>query len=152
VAGTTRDKENTVWKVHLCAGNGEEGGEQWFQIQDLIVEETRKEMIFLGETTLQVSSTSYEFLPRLNSPIDMAATKVTDWAVCRFPCSAAVEAIFGSGKQACLNLICKASFLLFVGNGLANWRVGGGLVHSIGSITSLTVNICVQFDALCTDD
>ncbi|EIN14399.1 cysteine proteinase [Punctularia strigosozonata HHB-11173 SS5] len=52
VAGTTRDKENTVWKVHVRAGSGE--GEKWFMIQDLIVEETRKEMIFLGETVLQI--------------------------------------------------------------------------------------------------
>ena len=55
VAGTTRDKESTVWKVHLRAspsGSGE--NERWFMIQDLIVEETRKEMIFLGETVLQV--------------------------------------------------------------------------------------------------
>jgi U4/U6.U5 tri-snRNP-associated protein 2 len=54
VAGTTRDKENTVWKVHLRAGSGGGDGEKWYQIQDLIVEETRKEMIFLGETVLQV--------------------------------------------------------------------------------------------------
>lgn len=54
VAGTTRDKENTVWKVHLRAGGGGGEGEKWLQIQDLIVEETRKEMIFLGETVLQV--------------------------------------------------------------------------------------------------
>jgi U4/U6.U5 tri-snRNP-associated protein 2 len=56
VAGTTRDKENTVWKVDLLApgANGTDE-ERWFQIQDLIVEETRKEMIFLGETVLQVS-------------------------------------------------------------------------------------------------
>lgn len=54
VAGTTRDKENTVWKVHLRAGEGEY--EKWYTIQDLIVEETRKEMIFLGESVLQVSS------------------------------------------------------------------------------------------------
>ncbi|KAH8835674.1 spindle pole body protein [Flagelloscypha sp. PMI_526] len=47
VAGTTRDKEHTVWKVH-----GE--GEKWLQLQDLMVEETRKEMIFLGETVLQI--------------------------------------------------------------------------------------------------
>lgn len=52
VAGTTRDKENTTWKVHLRAGEGE--NEKWFTIQDLIVEETRKEMIFLGESVLQV--------------------------------------------------------------------------------------------------
>ena len=53
MAGTTRDKENTVWKVQLRAsGSGE--NEKWFQIQDLIVEEIRKEMIFLGETVIQV--------------------------------------------------------------------------------------------------
>lgn len=52
VAGTTRDKENTTWKVHLRAGEGE--NEKWYTIQDLIVEETRKEMIFLGESVLQV--------------------------------------------------------------------------------------------------
>ncbi|KAI3622033.1 u4 tri-snrnp-associated protein 2 [Moniliophthora roreri] len=52
VAGTTRDKENTVWKVYLRAGAGEH--EKWFMIQDLIVEETRKEMIFLGESVLQI--------------------------------------------------------------------------------------------------
>lgn len=54
VAGTTRDKENTTWKVHLRAGGGGGDSEKWFQIQDLIVEETRKEMIFLGESVLQV--------------------------------------------------------------------------------------------------
>ncbi|KAJ8084730.1 Ubiquitin carboxyl-terminal hydrolase 10 [Marasmius tenuissimus] len=52
VAGTTRDKENTAWKVFLRAGVGED--EKWFMIQDLIVEETRKEMIFLGESVLQI--------------------------------------------------------------------------------------------------
>ncbi|KAF8683411.1 Spindle pole body protein [Rhizoctonia solani] len=51
-AGTTHDKESTVWKIHLRAGRGER--EQWFQIQDMIVEETRKEMIFLGETVVQI--------------------------------------------------------------------------------------------------
>jgi U4/U6.U5 tri-snRNP-associated protein 2 len=55
-AGTTRDKANTVWKVHLRAGG--DGGvgdeERWFQVQDLIVENVQKEMIFLGETVLQV--------------------------------------------------------------------------------------------------
>ncbi|KAG6380819.1 cysteine proteinase [Boletus reticuloceps] len=54
VAGTTRDKENTVWKVHLRVGGGGGDGEKWLQIQDLIVEETRKEMIFLAETALQI--------------------------------------------------------------------------------------------------
>ncbi|CAE6359891.1 unnamed protein product [Rhizoctonia solani] len=51
-AGTTHDKESTVWKIHLRAGRGER--EQWFQIQDMIVEDTRKEMIFLGETVVQI--------------------------------------------------------------------------------------------------
>ncbi|PFH52319.1 hypothetical protein AMATHDRAFT_140601 [Amanita thiersii Skay4041] len=54
VAGTTRDKENTVWKVHLRASGGGGENERWYMIQDLIVEETRKEMIFLGETVLQI--------------------------------------------------------------------------------------------------
>jgi len=58
VAGTTRDKENTVWKVHLRAAGGGGDSEKWFMIQDLIVEETRKEMIFLGETVIQVSYVS----------------------------------------------------------------------------------------------
>ncbi|CCM03771.1 uncharacterized protein FIBRA_05918 [Fibroporia radiculosa] len=53
-AGTTHDKETTVWKVHLRAGGGGGDTEKWFQIQDLIVEEIRKEMIFLGETVLQI--------------------------------------------------------------------------------------------------
>lgn len=56
VAGTTRDKESTIWKVYLRGGGGD--NEKWFMIQDLIVEETRKEMIFLGETVLQVRSLS----------------------------------------------------------------------------------------------
>ncbi|KAF8624228.1 hypothetical protein AX15_005992 [Amanita polypyramis BW_CC] len=54
VAGTTRDKENTAWKVHLRAAGGGGENERWFMIQDLIVEETRKEMIFLGEAVLQI--------------------------------------------------------------------------------------------------
>ncbi|EJD45765.1 cysteine proteinase [Auricularia subglabra TFB-10046 SS5] len=54
VAGTTRDKESTVWKVHLRAGGGGGDGEKWFLIQDLLLEETRKDMIFLGETVLQI--------------------------------------------------------------------------------------------------
>ena len=44
-----------MWKVHLRAGSGGGESEKWFQIQDLIVEEIRKEMIFLGETVIQVS-------------------------------------------------------------------------------------------------
>lgn len=60
VAGTTRDKENTMWKVHLRAGGAGVDNEKWFMIQDLIVEEVRKEMIFLGETVLQVSCHSLD--------------------------------------------------------------------------------------------
>lgn len=65
-AGTARDKSNTAWKVQLRAGKVSGGlaedsesegqDEKWFQIQDLIVEELQKEMIFLGETVLQVRS------------------------------------------------------------------------------------------------
>ncbi|THH19693.1 hypothetical protein EW146_g1523 [Bondarzewia mesenterica] len=62
-AGTTRDKLNTVWKVQLRAGSGGGENEKWFQIQDLIVEEIRKEMIFLGETVLQI----WERRPHSNS-------------------------------------------------------------------------------------
>ncbi|KAJ7492196.1 cysteine proteinase [Mycena latifolia] len=60
VAGTTRDKENTVWKAHLRAAGGGGENEKWFMIQDLIVEEARKEMIFLGETVLQIWERRHE--------------------------------------------------------------------------------------------
>jgi len=48
-----------VWKVQLRAGGGE--NEKWFQIQDLIVEEMRKEMIFLGETVIQVPISPHDY-------------------------------------------------------------------------------------------
>lgn len=63
VASITRDKTHTAWKVVLRAPPlpsssaeqaGIEGEERWIGIQDLIVEDIRKEMIFLGETVLQV--------------------------------------------------------------------------------------------------
>ncbi|PPQ72468.1 hypothetical protein CVT24_003092 [Panaeolus cyanescens] len=54
VAGTTRDKENTAWKAYLRAAGGGGDNEKWFMVQDLIVEEAQKEMIFLGETILQI--------------------------------------------------------------------------------------------------
>ncbi|KAI0035112.1 spindle pole body protein [Vararia minispora EC-137] len=54
VAGTARDKEHTVWKAQLRAGRGTGDNEKWYQIQDLIVEEIQKEMIFLGESVLQI--------------------------------------------------------------------------------------------------
>jgi U4/U6.U5 tri-snRNP-associated protein 2 len=54
-AGTTRDKENTVWKVHVRAGKVEGSDvEKWYMIQDLIIEDIAREMLFLGETVLQV--------------------------------------------------------------------------------------------------
>ena len=76
VAGTTRDKENTVWKVHLRVSSGE--NEKWLLIQDLIVEEVRKEMIFLGETVLQVSSLLI-CLSFFTGPSDMA--EETGWLI-----------------------------------------------------------------------
>ncbi|KAI0361116.1 cysteine proteinase [Trametes cingulata] len=65
-AGTTHDKDSTVWKVQLRAGAGGGENEKWFQIQDLIVEEIRKEMIVLGETILQI----WERRPENASPVD----------------------------------------------------------------------------------
>jgi U4/U6.U5 tri-snRNP-associated protein 2 len=64
VASITRDKTDTAWKLVLRAPPlpsssntdqaGIEGEERWIGIQDLIVEDIRKEMIFLGEAVLQV--------------------------------------------------------------------------------------------------
>lgn len=67
-AGTTRDKENTVYKVHLRAGGTDD---DWYQIQDLIVEKTRKEMIFLGETVLQVGGGILARYLFAHDPIDL---------------------------------------------------------------------------------
>lgn len=74
-AGTVRD--NSVWRSHVHtridgepvgviggekdeeakarAERGERPEERWFQIQDLIVEDINPQMIFLGESYLQVS-------------------------------------------------------------------------------------------------
>lgn len=43
-----------TWKIHARAGGGGGDGEKWFEMQDLRVEEVRKEMVFLGETVVQV--------------------------------------------------------------------------------------------------
>ncbi len=43
-----------TWKIHVRAGQGGGEGEKWFEMQDLRVEEVRKEMVFLGETVIQV--------------------------------------------------------------------------------------------------
>ena len=75
VAGTTRDKENTIWKAHIRAAGGGGDNEKWFMIQDLIVEETRKEMIFLGETILQVLSFSFILPKKINIvPTDLGTS------------------------------------------------------------------------------
>jgi hypothetical protein len=96
VAGTTRDKENTVWKVQLRAGSGE--NEKWFQIQDLIVEEIRKEMIFLGETVIQVPFSPYDH-PTIadHSLLDLGtpkthSRKLREMALYR-PCSSSMHPI-----------------------------------------------------------
>ncbi|KZT08623.1 cysteine proteinase [Laetiporus sulphureus 93-53] len=73
-AGTTRDKESTIWKVHLRAGAGGGENEKWFQIQDLIVEEIRKEMIFLGETVLQIWECRVE--PKPSQPVEGNGSKM----------------------------------------------------------------------------
>jgi hypothetical protein len=96
VAGTTRDKENTVWKVQLRAGSGE--NEKWFQIQDLIVEEIRKEMIFLGETVIQVPFSPHNH-PAIadHCLLDLGTPKahsreLRGMALCR-PCSSSMHPI-----------------------------------------------------------
>ena len=53
-AGTARDKENTAWKTTLRGPAVAGDDEQWYSIQDLIVQKVQREMIFLGETVLQV--------------------------------------------------------------------------------------------------
>ncbi|KAF8310573.1 cysteine proteinase [Clavulina sp. PMI_390] len=76
-AGTARDKENTAWKVHLRAPplntEGNEASEaRWLMMQDLIVEETAKELIFLGETVLQVCFPSFDLSPLASEFFDYA--------------------------------------------------------------------------------
>ena len=49
------DEEGSMsWKIHVRAGQGGGDDEKWFEMQDLRVEEVRKEMVFLGETVIQV--------------------------------------------------------------------------------------------------
>ena len=56
-AGTAH--EDTKWKVHVHTRQppGSNAEEDWYQIQDLIVEEINKQMVFLGESYIQVSFT-----------------------------------------------------------------------------------------------
>lgn len=56
VKKSKRDREaeadRLTWKIHARAGGGQE--EKWFEMQDLRVEEVRRELVGLGETVLQV--------------------------------------------------------------------------------------------------
>lgn len=49
-----REEGQLLWKIHMRAGQGGGDGEKWFEMQDLRVEEVRREMVFLGETVIQV--------------------------------------------------------------------------------------------------
>jgi U4/U6.U5 tri-snRNP-associated protein 2 len=48
------DDSTMTWKIHQRAGRGGGDSEKWFEMQDLRVEEVRKEMVFLGESFIQV--------------------------------------------------------------------------------------------------
>lgn len=48
------DGDKASWKIHVRAGQGGGDDEKWFEMQDLRVEEVRREMVFLGETFIQV--------------------------------------------------------------------------------------------------
>jgi hypothetical protein len=52
IADITRSSQ-----IHLRAGGGGGDSEKWYALQDLQVEDVRKEMVFLGETVLQVRVT-----------------------------------------------------------------------------------------------
>lgn len=44
------EAEKRMWKVQMR----DRGREEWVQVQDLFVEKTQKELLYLGETYLQV--------------------------------------------------------------------------------------------------
>ncbi|CAK9787134.1 cysteine proteinase [Cutaneotrichosporon oleaginosum] len=48
------DEGVTTWKIHQRCGRGGGDSEKWFEMQDLRVDEVRPEMVFLGETVIQV--------------------------------------------------------------------------------------------------
>jgi U4/U6.U5 tri-snRNP-associated protein 2 len=48
------DEAQTAWKIFLRCGRGGGDDEKWFEMQDLLVQEVRQEMVFLGETVIQV--------------------------------------------------------------------------------------------------
>jgi hypothetical protein len=66
-AGTAR--ENTVWKAHVHtrspSGNVEE--ERWFEIMDLVIQEINRQMVFLGESYIQVGCHHLLHTSRLRS-------------------------------------------------------------------------------------
>jgi U4/U6.U5 tri-snRNP-associated protein 2 len=56
-AKTEKNKKEAgenAWMIHMRAGQGGGDEERWFEMQDLRVEEIRREMVFLGETVIQV--------------------------------------------------------------------------------------------------
>jgi len=48
------EEGHMAWKIHVRAGQGGGDEEKWFEMQDLRVDEVRREMVFLGETVIQV--------------------------------------------------------------------------------------------------
>jgi U4/U6.U5 tri-snRNP-associated protein 2 len=49
------DEAQTQWKIFVrCGRGGADDDEKWYEMQDLRVHEVRKEMVFLGETVIQV--------------------------------------------------------------------------------------------------
>ncbi|KAJ9108774.1 hypothetical protein QFC21_000094 [Naganishia friedmannii] len=56
VSQKKKDKaeDDTTWKIHLRAGAGGGEAEKWFALQDLEVREVRADMVFLGDTVIQV--------------------------------------------------------------------------------------------------
>ena len=69
------------------AGGGGGDNEKWFQIQDLIVEEIRKEMIFLGETVLQVKFKYRTRMHRLMIYTDMGTQRIVSVRMLPVNCS-----------------------------------------------------------------
>ncbi|WWD16587.1 hypothetical protein CI109_101015 [Kwoniella shandongensis] len=48
------DEGQISWKIHVRAGQGGGEDEKWFEMQDLRVTEVRRDLVFLGETVIQV--------------------------------------------------------------------------------------------------
>lgn len=71
--------DETRWKVHLRAGKGGGESERWYALHDLETSEVRREMVFLGETVLQVSFEICDLFVRLET---FSADTIT--VACRF--------------------------------------------------------------------